>query len=231
MDPLTIIALGSAAVSAVGTIFSSIFGSKSNDLQEKQLALQEEQLELQKTSYYDDLQSSYYSYMSQLEDMNNSATSAQTAINQAQEDIASNEYYLSRWADEYDSTISSAVDSAYATYAEQANALGTINANNASTGRTGGSAGIVASIQQRQVKNLVGDSLSFNLNGLLGTSVNTAAQDALAERQTAATAINTSYQSISTYQDTISNLNESIASMSATTEEIKKKLEENGRTV
>lgn len=219
-------------MSIVGDLISGAEGAASLYLQYQQLQIAQAQLELQEDTYYDDLTSSYYDYMSQIADMESEQSSAQTSINQAQEDIATNQEYLSRWGEEYSGTMQSAVDSAYSTYAEQASALSDVNASNSAAGKSGGSASILAKVQQNSVNKLVGDSGSFNLSsGSLASTVNSTAQDLLAERQTASSAIDTGYSSIQTYQDTISSLSESIASMESTTADIKTKLEENGRSV
>lgn len=208
------------------SLFSNIFfGNKQRELQERQY-----QLEQQK--YYDDMQSSYYEMMQSLESMRQSQSDSMVAKNQAYEDIAGNQLYLDRWQDEYDSTMQQAVSEAYSMYDEQRSALGLVDVSAAETGRVGGSVEAISRAQKRNLMKVTGTADGFNLeDNLLSRYLNATGQDLLAERQTASTAIQTGYDSIAAYQDAIRIMQENIDSMTATSEEMRKTLIENGRTV
>lgn len=231
MSLIALAAIG-AATGIASLISGSVSRSQQLNIQQQQLELQRKQNALQEQQYYDSLTSNYYSYLSSLEDMRSAQGSAGLAINQERENIASNQYYLSRWADEYRSSMESAQDEAFNAYSTQMQALGNANAQAGATGQTGGSAAIISGLQRQQVKNLVGTNGGFNLgDSYLGRYVSGVGQDLLAERQTASSAIGTSYTAIGSYQDAITSLDSAISSMGGTAEEIKKRLKEQGRAV
>lgn len=214
------------------TVSNSIAQHNQLELQREQLALQRQQHELQVKSYYDSMTSQYYSYMGQLEEMRSQQASAGIAINQAREDIASNNLFINRWQSEYDNAVGNAVDQSFNAYAEQAAAFGASMVSAGETGRKGGSAAVVSGVERRNLKNMVGDSLSFNLNdNPLASYINSTAQDLLAERQTALSGINTGYQAIASYQDAIKEFGFAMESMGSTTQQIKNELKKQGRFV
>ena len=219
-----------AAVGIGSAISGGISKSKSLDLQEQQLELQRQQLELQRESYYDNLTSSYYDYMSLLTDAETSYQSAETSINQGLEDIASNQYYLQRWGDEYDSQMSSALTTTEQAWREAASALGNTETVAGATGRAG-SVNLIARGQDQAIRGLTGGSLNYALGGQLGAYVGRTAQDMLAERTTAIGSIGIQQQAIRTYRETMASLRESMVSLQNTTKDIKDTLAENDRHV
>lgn len=221
------------ALGAVGAITNYSNNKKASSLQQDQLELQRQQAELQKESYYDSLTDKYYQYLDNVNTMQSQLDSAQNASNQTNEDIASNEYFLTRWQSNYDASIKNSVNESFNTYAKQASSIGAANVAKAESGNLGGSKTVVSDIQKRQMLSLVGDSLQFNLSNdtLLGLNVNTTAQDLLAERQTALTAVRTGYRSLDTYKETMSTLKDSIGNMNNTALDLKKKLKGYGRQI
>ena len=222
----------SAFTNLIGIAVNASSQAQQRKLQEQQLELQKKQFELEQQKYYDDMQSNYYSLMQDLQDMKGEQESALVSKNQAYEDIASNQLYLDRWQSEYDSSMNNAISESYALYDQQRAALGMTDVNAAESGRIGGSVGLISGTQKRNLTDLTGGTLSFSLkDNLLSNYLNATAQDLLAERQTASSAIRTGYDSIASYQEAIRLMQENIDSMTNTSEEMKKVLIENGRTV
>lgn len=212
-----------AGASALSTWY---FNNKANDRQEKQLDLQQE-------SFDDSLRSNYYSYMQQLNAMNNELSQDQLAINQQRENIASNQNYLDRWANEYDLSMQNGIDEAFGQYQQMAQNYSAGLVSNAETGRRGGSAGRMASDAGMALRSMNGGSTEgLNLTGgRLGSYLQSSAIDMLSDRQTALSSLGTSYKAIGSYQSAMESLQGSISGMTDTTNQMKKTLEGKGLTV
>ncbi len=227
-----------AALTAIGSIASAgaswYFGSKNNDLQEQSLEQSRKQLELQKQQYNENLRSSYYSYMQQLASMEGDYAQNQLSLNQTVEDIASNQNYLDRWASEYDQSMQSTIDEVWDSYQNQASAYTAGLVTSAEKGQKGGSAGRVNKDNALALKNLTGTSdgsFSLSSRNRLGSYVQSAALDILADRHTALSAVDVGYKSIDSYREAMSSLSNSISSMNKSTSEIKETLKKEGLTV
>ena len=168
--------------------------------------------------------------MSLLTDAETNYYSAQTSINQGLEDIASNQYYLKRWSDEYDSQMSSALSATEQAWREAASALGNTEAIAGASGRAG-SVNLISRGQDQAIRGLTGGSLNYSLGGQLGAYVGGTAQDLLAERTTAISSIGIQQQAINTYRETMASLRESMISLQNTTKGIKDTLAKNDRHV
>lgn len=223
---LTEILLGASALLGAGSLISNaVFGSRNDTRQEKQQSLQQEQLNQQ-------LLSNYWSTMQNRESMNSDRNQLSIALDQTQEDIASNSYWLSQWQNEYDNTMKSSIDQAYSAYSDVSNALTAGIVQGAETGRIGGSVGLINQATASNLSSLTGNSgLGFSLNqkGSLGNYIRSTSLDMLADRQTAQSAVNVSKRSITGYEDAISSLNTSLADMDYTLSDMRKELKAKGK--
>lgn len=223
---LTEILLGASALLGAGSLISNaVFGSKNDTRQEKQQSLQQEQLNQQ-------LLSNYWSTMQNRESMNSDRNQLSIALDQTQEDIASNSYWLSQWQNEYDNTMKSSIDQAYSAYSDVSNALTAGIVQGAETGRIGGSVGLINQATASNLSSLTGNSgLGFSLNqkGSLGNYIRSTSLDMLADRQTAQSAVNVSKRSITGYEDAISSLNSSLSDMDYTLSDMRKELRAKGK--
>lgn len=223
---LTEILLGASALLGAGSLISNaVFGSKNDTRQEKQQSLQQEQLNQQ-------LLSNYWSTMQNRESMNSDRNQLSIALDQTQEDIASNSYWLSQWQNEYDNTMKSSIDQAYSAYSDVSNALTSGIVQGAETGRIGGSVGLINQATASNLSSLTGNSgLGFSLNqkGSLGNYIRSTSLDMLADRQTAQSAVNVSKRSITGYEDAISSLNSSLSDMDYTLSDMRKELRAKGK--
>lgn len=185
--------------------------------------------DLQRQSLNESMRSNYYSYMQQLESMQNEYGQDALAINQQRENIASNMNYLDRWASEYDLSMQNGIDESFGQYQQLASNYASGLVSNAETGRRGGSAGRLAGDAGMALASINGGSTNgFNLTGSrLGSYLQSAALDMMADRQTAISAVGTGYQAIGSYQKAMDHLQTSIGSMENTTgqmaTELKKK--------
>ncbi len=197
------------------------------DREEKSLELQREQLKLQKDSYNETLRSNYYSYMQQLQGMESDYKQNQLSINQTKEDIASNKNYLDRWASEYDLSMQNSIDEAFSTYQGLASNFSAGLVTAGESGHKGGSSARVNEANALALKAVNGTTEGFSLtNNRLGATVQANALDMLADRHTALSAVSTGYQSIESYKEAMESLQNSINEMRATTDDIKKQLDE-----
>lgn len=223
---LTEILLGASALLGAGSLISNaVFGSRNDTRQEKQQTLQQEQLNQQ-------LLSNYWSTMQNRESMNSDRNQLSIALDQTQEDIASNSYWLSQWQNEYDNTMKSSIDQAYSAYSDVSNALTSGIVQGAETGRIGGSVGLINQATASNLSSLTGNSgLGFSLNqkGSLGNYIRSTSLDMLADRQTAQSAVNVSKRSITGYEDAISSLNSSLSDMDYTLSDMRKELRAKGK--
>ena len=226
MDLMTWIALGNLAINGLGAIWSGITGDQSNKLKEKEMD--------------ENLRSNYYSYMDKLSNMRGELSSQQESLNQTMENIATNQNYLDRWAQEYDLTMQSGVDEVFGQYQQMASNLGSGLVSAGETGSKGGSVGLINAMSAANMKAVNGSYQGFNLNNnRLSAFLGSTSLDMLADRQTAMAAVETGYKTIPMYQSAIADLNkaingnkdEGIAGMSATVEEMRKEIKRKGMTV
>lgn len=210
----TIAALTSAGINGVSAFFNKENGDAS-------LALQRDELR-------ESLRNNYYSYMQNLEGMRSDLSQVGISSNQTIENLGTNENYLTRWAQEYDTTINSAIDQSFNEYSSVLSNFTGNTVLDAEKGKRGGSASRANRDSLLSLTSLTGrKDGKFNLTqGSLGQYMQSTALDMLSDKQTALSSIQTGYKSLSSYKDTMDILSKSIADMEKTTSEMKKKIEE-----
>ncbi len=211
----------------MGFLADLIWGNRQADRDEESLELQRQQLDLQRQQYMENLRSNYYSYMQQLSGMEGDYKQNQLSINQTRENIASNQNYLDRWASEYDQSMQSSIDEAFNTYMSLASNYTSGLVTAGESGHKGGSSARVNASNAMDLQAVNGRTDRFTLQGnRLGASIQSSALDMLADKQTAISSVATGYQSIDSYKEAMASLESSMSEMRATTEDIKKQLDE-----
>lgn len=214
----TLLLTAGTILSGLGSIANAMQGWQSNGFQQQSLN--------------ESMRSNYYSYMQQLESMNNELSQDQLAIAQQNENIASNMNYMDRWASEYDLSMNNAVDETFSQYQQLAANYAGGMVGMGESGRKGGTAGMAVANAGLDLKAMNGDTGGFGLSGnRLSSYLKSSALDMISDRQTALSSIGTSYRAIDSYGNAMKGLNDSISRMAATTEDLKNKLNGEGYTV
>lgn len=224
MAALDVFAGISALLAATSASISGVSAYYNKENNNASLALQREELR-------ENLRSNYYSYMQSLEGMRSDLTQAGLSRNQTIENLGTNNNYLARWAQEYDTTMNSVIDQSFDEYTNMYSNFTSNSVLDAEKGRKGGTAARVNRDNLLSLVSLTGrQDGKFNLTqGSLGQYMQSTALDMLSDKQTALSSIQTGYKSLPSYKDTMDILSKSIADMEKTTSEMKKKIDKNDK--